>query len=133
MWSPPGPNPDVTANAIWSSSNDGVATVSNNNHGQVTLVACGTTTISAEDNGVIGQTQLTVTCAPPVLQSIGVYPSNATFTANQTVQFSALGVYSPASSNNDLTKNTTWTSLNSAVASVTSPGIISTHACGATT
>jgi len=133
LWSPSGPNPNVTANANWSSSNGGIATVSNNNPGQVTLIACGTTTISAEDNGVIGQTQLTVTCAPPVLQSVSLYPSNATVAANQTVQLSALGVYSPASSNNDLTKSATWNSLNGAVASVTSPGVISTHACGATT
>jgi len=133
LWSPSGPNPNVTANANWSSSNEGIATVSNNNPGQVTLFACGTTTISAEDNGVIGQTQLTVTCAPPVLQSISLYPSNATVAANQTVQFSALAVYSPASSNNDLTKSATWNSLNGTVASVTSSGVISTHACGTTT
>ncbi|MBZ5685098.1 MAG: Ig-like domain-containing protein [Acidobacteriia bacterium] len=133
LWSPSGPNPDVTANANWSSSNEGVATVSN--PGQVNLIGCGTTTISAQDkdNGVIGQTQLTVTCAPPVLQSISLYPPNATVAANQTVQFNALAVYSPSSSNNDLTKSATWNSLNGTVASITSPGVISTHACGTTT
>jgi hypothetical protein len=133
LWSPSGPDPHVTANANWSSSNEGIATVSNNKPGQVTLIACGTTTLSAEDNGVIGETQLTVTCTPPVLQSISLYPGNATVGANQTVQFSALAVYSPASSNSDLTKSAIWNSLNGTVASVTSSGVISTHACGATT
>jgi len=127
---------DVTATAEWSSSTATVATVSSS--GLATAAGCGTTTITAKDTGVVGQTRLTVTCnaggGNPVLQSINVYPSGASIPqVGQTTQFIALGVYAPASGNNDLTSVVTWQSSNVSIATVDSAGLATAASCGTTT
>jgi len=121
--------------ATWASSDIAVATV--NNTGLATAVSCGTTTITAQYQGVLGQTTLTVACttpATPVLQSITLYPSNPSIPQiGQTTQFIALALYSPASSNNVLTNVATWASSNSTIATVDSNGLATAVACGTTT
>ena len=64
-----------------------IATISS--AGLATAVACGTTTITAEYQGVVGQTQLTVQCTGnQTLQSITVLPSSPTIPQiGQTTQF----------------------------------------------
>jgi hypothetical protein len=51
---------DLTSTAKWSSSNAQIATVSNT--GLATAVSCGTTTVSAESQSIVGSTVLTVSC-----------------------------------------------------------------------
>jgi hypothetical protein len=135
VYSPASSNNDLTSVATWASSNVAIATVSSS--GLATAVGCGTTTITAEYLGVLGQTQLTVSCTvppTPVLQSITLYPSSPTIPQlGQTTQFIAIGIYSPASSNNDLTSVATWASSNVAIATISSPGLATAVGCGTTT
>jgi uncharacterized protein YjdB len=51
---------DLTSTATWSSSDTQVATVSN--AGLATAVSCGTTSVSAESQNIVGSTVLTVSC-----------------------------------------------------------------------
>ena len=97
--------------------------------------SCGNTTISAEYQGVVGQTQLTVSCpaSAPVLQSINLYPSSPTIPqVGDRVDFLALAVYLPAQSNNDVSTQATWKSGNEGVVTVNA-GLASAISCGSTT
>lgn len=134
-YAPASTNNVLSSVATWASSNTATATV--NNAGLATAVSCGTTTVTATYQGVIGQTQLTVSCtvAPtPVLQSITLFPSSPTIPQlGQTTQFIALAVYSPPSSNNVLTNVATWASSNTAIAAVSNSGLATAVSCGSTT
>ncbi len=134
-YAPASTNNVLTSIATWASSNVAVATVSN--AGLATAVSCGTTTITAEYQGVLGQTELTVSCTVvqnPLLISISLYPNSPTIPQlGQTTQFIALAVYSPASSNNVLTGVATWASSNTAIATVNSSGLATAASCGSTT
>jgi hypothetical protein len=134
-YSPASANNVLTSVATWASSNVAIATISST--GLATAAACGTTTITAVYQGVVGQTQLTVSCTVPpnpVLQSITLFPSNPTIPqVGQTTQFIAIGIYSPASGNNDLTSVATWASSNVAIATISSTGLATAAACGTTT
>lgn len=106
---------DLTATAVWSSSNPAVATVS---AGVATSVGMGTTTILASSGAVSASTTLTVT--PPVLASIALSPSAVRIVlgvGQQTQQFTATGTYTDGSVR-DLTDTATWTSSNTSVATV---------------
>ncbi len=135
VYSPASANNLLTNVVAWASSNVAIATISST--GLATAGACGTTTITAVYQGVVGQTQLTVSCTVPpnpVLQSITLYPSNPTIPQiGQTTQFIAIGIYSPASGNNDLTSVATWASSNMAIATISSAGLATAVACGTTT
>jgi uncharacterized protein YjdB len=134
-YAPASANNNLTSVVTWQSSNVSIATVDGS--GLATAVSCGTTTITAQYQGVLGQTQLTVACtvAPnPVLQSITLFPGNPTIPQlGQSIQFIAIGVYSPATSNNVLTGLATWASSNSSIATINSSGLASAVACGTTT
>jgi len=134
-YSPASGNNNLTGLAAWASSDTAIATV--NASGLATAVSCGTTTITAQYQGVLGQTQLTVACTVaqnPVLQSITLYPTNPTIPQLQrTTQFIAVALYSPPSNNNLLTNVATWASSNTAVATITASGLATAQACGTTT
>lgn len=134
-YAPPSANNNLSGLVTWASSDVSIATI--NNAGLVTAVSCGQTTITALYQGVLGQTQVTVSCTQPptpVLQSITLYPSNPTIPkSGQTIQFIALAVYSPPSSNNVLTNIATWASSNTAIATVDSGGLVTAVTCGTTT
>lgn len=66
---------DVTTDADWSSSDEGVATVSA--AGVVTAVGAGTTTVTASYQGQSGTSAITVTEPEPELDSLSVAPSTA--------------------------------------------------------
>lgn len=135
VYAPATTNNNLTSVATWASSDVSIATV--NGGGLATAVSCGTTTITAQYLGVLSQTQLTVSCTivqTPVLQAINLFPSSPTIQLAQSTQFIALGVYSPASSNNILTGLATWASSNSGVATVgSSTGLATAVSCGNTT
>ena len=82
-----GTNNNVTATATWSSSNTGVATISNTSgsQGLATGVALGTTTITASVNSVKGSTTLAVQNTTTTTVSSNNNPS----TFGQTIQFTA--------------------------------------------
>lgn len=108
---------DVTAYVTWSSSNTGVATISNapGSNGLAASVAAGTTTITAALSGFSGGTTLTVTA--PTLNSIQITPLNPSISIDLNEQFYATGSYSDGSSA-DLTQAVTWSSSNTAVVTV---------------
>ena len=119
---------DVTMLANWNSSNPSVAAISVN--GLVTAASQGATSISAKYRLVAGSTNLTVTTA--ALVSITVAPSNSSIAAGQTQQFTATGTYSDSSTQN-LTNAVSWSSSNTAAATIGSAGLASALKPGTTT
>ncbi len=102
----------------WSSSNTSVAKVSSS--GLVTAVATGSATITATSEGKTGTAGVTVT-APPVA-SVAVSPHSASVVTNGTVQ---LSVTLRDASGNVLTGRTiTWSSSDSATATVNGTGLV---------
>src|SRR5207245_9335598 len=95
------------ASVIWSSSNTGVAAITNDagNHGVAVPSGNGTTTISASAGSISGSTTLTVTA----LVSIAVTPANASTAGGLPQQFTATGTYSDTSTRN-LTSAVNWSS-----------------------
>jgi uncharacterized protein YjdB len=109
---------DLTQTATWSSSNPGVATISNasGSSGLASAAGTGSTNISASVGGVTSPAApLTVTAA--TLVSIQVTPPSPSIASGLTLQFSATGVYTD-NSTQDLTATVTWASSDGSVASV---------------
>jgi hypothetical protein len=118
---------NLTNSVSWSSSNTGIATISNTagSNGLATAAASGSgsTTIQATLGSVQQSTTLTVTNASAILQIIVVSPQNPSISDNSATQaFTATGHYSNGSTQN-LTSTAIWTSSNSGVASVSAAGV----------
>jgi DNA-binding beta-propeller fold protein YncE len=108
---------DLTATALWSSSNPALASVSNaaGFEGQATALATGTVTVTAAMSTIQGSTTLTVT--PATLVSIAVTPANPSIADGTSLKFTATGTYTDNSTQN-LTTAVVWSSSNSGVAAV---------------
>ena len=102
----------------WSSNNTGVATVSAS--GQVSAVSAGTATITATSEGRSGTATITVTPAP--VASITLTPSTQTSIAvGGTQAFSA--TMRDANGNVLVGRTVSWSSSNTAVASISAGGL----------
>ncbi len=115
---------DITASATWSSSNTSVATISNVAafNGLASTLAAGSTTIQATLYGIPGSTGLTVGSAVQV--GVIVSPQNPVIAdAGATQQFNAIAQYSDGTTQ-DVTSSATWTSTNTGVATVSTPGLV---------
>jgi hypothetical protein len=125
---------DVTQKATWTSSNTTVATI--NSTGDAAVVGCGTTTISAEYEGVLGNAQLDSTCTigqNQTFSSVVVDPVGPVIPQiGQTTQFLAVGTFEQGGQT-DLTNSATWASSNQQVATVTANGTATAVSCGTTT
>jgi hypothetical protein len=123
---------NLTNDVTWSSTNTGVATISNapGSFGAASGLATGTSTINAAFEGITGSTTLTV--SPAVLISIMVSPASPSIFASTNDQFTATGVYSDNSTQN-LTNQVTWGSTAASVASVNSAGLATGLAQGGAT
>jgi 6-phosphogluconolactonase (cycloisomerase 2 family) len=108
---------DLTATALWSSSNPALASVSNalGFEGQATALATGAVTVTAAMGTIQGSTTLSVT--PATLVSIAVTPANSSIADGTSRQFTATGTYTDNSTQN-LTTAVVWSSSNSGVAAV---------------
>ncbi len=125
------------AAVTWSSSNTGVATVSDTtgSKGLVTSVGVGTTTITATDlsNNISGSTTITVTNAI----SFTVTPVNPVISLGTTTQqqFTATETFASGSTL-DVTKLVLWSSSNAEVATISnttgSQGLATAVATGTT-
>jgi len=117
---------DASGNALagrsisWSSSNTGIATVSAS--GLVTAIAVGgPVTITATSEGKSGTA--TVDVAPVPVASVTVTPASPTIVIGATVQLTAKTV--DADGNTLTGRSVTWSSSNSATASVSGSGLVS--------
>lgn len=122
-----GSTQNLTTSASWVSTNTGTATISK---GLADGVAAGSTTIQATSGSISGSTGLTVNA--PVLASIAVTPSNPSIAAGNTQQFTATGTYSDGSQQN-LTSSASWSSSNTAIATISSGGLATGVAAGSAT
>jgi uncharacterized protein YjdB len=111
----------------WSSSNTAVATV--NSSGLVTAVAVGSATITATSEGKSGTAAITVTPVP--VATVTVSPASASIRVGSTQQLSAV---TKDSAGNTLTgRVVTWASSNTAVATVSSSGLVTGKVAGSAT
>ena len=131
-----GTTADVTANVLWSSSNEAVAAVSNleGSRGTVTAIAPGNTSITASDavTGLVGSTLVFVNGEPPTLVSITLTPNPETIVVGSTSQFSAVGVFSDGTTS-PMTNMVAWASANTAIATIDGTGVAHAIAAGSTT
>lgn len=111
----------------WTSTNTAVATV--NASGVVTGVAAGTATIRATSEGVVGNASLLV-IVPPVA-SVLVGPASDTVVTGATVTYTATPRDAAGAT---LTgRSITWSSANTAIATVNASGVVTGVAAGSTT
>lgn len=108
---------NVTVDAVWSSSDTDVATVSNANgtNGRAQGVGVGSAQITATYQGESAVATLTVSGA--VLTAVEVTPANPSIAKGTQQQFTATAVFSDATTQ-DVTDTAAWTSTNTNVATV---------------
>jgi len=111
----------------WQSSNPAIATV--NATGLVTAVARGTATISAVADGKTGGATLTV--AAKTAAAVVVTPNAASATIGQSAQLTA--TVKDATGGTLIGRTITWTSANTAVATVSNTGLVNAVGAGSTT
>jgi hypothetical protein len=129
---------DVTrdVHGHWTSSNAGVATISNSKdtHGLATSKGVGTTTIGFTLDGVSASATLIVSQA--ALISIAITPPTPTIPLGTTQQFTATGTYTDQSTK-DITSVVTWSSSSATVAIISntsgSNGLATSAGVGTTT
>jgi hypothetical protein len=110
----------------WSSSNTAIATVSTS--GLVTGVAAGTSniTVTTQDGDYSEYSEITVTNVS--VTGVTVSPTSASIAVNGTQQLTA--TISPSNATN---KNVTWSSSNTAIATVSTSGLVTGVAAGSAT
>lgn len=104
---------DITASVIWDTSNHTVANI--NETGLGTGISAGMTQVYATLDGVTGATNLTVTDA--TLISVAISPLNPAVARGATLQLSAIGTFSDASTV-DITNQTNWTSASTDIVTI---------------
>jgi len=119
---------DLTDSVTWSSSDTNVASI--DTVGMATALALGSATISATFGSVTGTTTVNVQSA--VLTSITVRPVNKKIAPLTSQQFQAIGTYSDGSTHN-VTGQASWSSSNTAVASISGGGRVKALTPGSTT
>ena len=119
---------DITASVVWTSSNPNVAGI--NGGGLAAAFSLGSASISATSDSITGSTSVSI--QSPTLISISILPENPTIAATTTMQFHALGNYSDGSVQN-VTRQVTWASSNTAVAQILNTGASRGQAAGSST
>ena len=123
----------LTAFATWTSSNTGVATISNTagSKGLATAVNVGTTFIFASFSNITSSPLSILTVTAPILSSITVTPVNPSIALGLAEQFTALGTFSDGSIQN-VSSQVTWNSSDQTVASISSTGVATAVKTGLT-
>jgi uncharacterized protein YjdB len=110
----------------WSSPNPQIATVGD--AGVVTAVSAGTTVIVATVDGVIGDESMTVQSTTPTVATVSVSLASDTISPGASTQATAVARDAAGSVVSGVTF--TWTSSNTAVATVNASGSVSAVATG---
>lgn len=113
----------------WSSSNTAVATVSQS--GLVSAIAAGNAQISANSEGKTGSTTITVVSVPVTATTVTVSLGSTSLQAGQTTQASA--VQRDQNGNQVGEPVFIWSSSNTAVATVSSSGLVTAVGIGSAT
>ncbi len=87
---------------------------------------------SPDPNGQLPSTMVLNT-VPLTLGGLQISPTNPTVLVNGTQQFTATASYSGDSATQNVTNSTTWASLNTAVATISSTGLATANAIGTAT
>lgn len=111
----------------WASSAPQIAAVDTS--GTVTAVAAGTATITGTSEGKTASAAITVAVVP--VASVAVTPGSATLTIAQSASLSA--VTTDANGNILNGRQVTWSSVNTAVATVSALGLVTATGAGSTT
>lgn len=111
---------DVTTTATWLSSDESILTISSD--GVAHAVAVGNATVTASLNGVSSNSQV-ITVSTAELTSIQVTPAVTTIAKGLTQQYKAIGTYTD-SSTVDITDAVSWSSSNTAQATVSTSGLV---------
>ena len=119
---------NITSQVAWSSSVNGIASIDTT--GLATAHLPGMTQIQATLSGQTGSATLTVN--PATLTSIAVTPATATVANGTSQQYKAVGSFNDGSTQ-DMTSNVTWSSSNTAEATINSAGLASTLSTGTVT
>ena len=108
---------DATSLVFWSSSDTGVAVISNStaSKGVATSIQAGETTIKAVDGSISAASILTIKNAS--LTSIQISPAKPQLPLGKSLQFTAEGVFTDGIKQ-DITRDTTWISLDENIAAV---------------
>lgn len=127
-----GSTQDLTDLLTWSTSDVALATVSNvpGSVGRLRALGEGTVMLTAT-NGTISGTA-TVTLSPALLVSIQLTPLTSSVAKGLTQQLTARGTFSDGSSR-DVTSVVAWSSSNSALATVSAAGLVTSLAEGSVT
>jgi uncharacterized protein YjdB len=119
---------DLTDSVTWSSSDISVASIAGG--GLATALTLGSVTVSAASGSVTGSTTVNVQSA--VLSSITVRPVKKKIAPFTSQMFQAIGTYTDGSTHN-VTGQVSWTSSNTAVASIGGSGRAKALTPGSTT
>lgn len=128
---------NITGSVTWSVSNPSVASI--NSAGLATATSVGHTEIIAESDGVIAESDLTVTVSSGSGPSSGtpsiiVSPGSVTETfTGETTQFSATGNLTGVGGVQNLTTQVQWVSSNVQVATINASGLVTAVGSGTTT
>lgn len=122
---------DVLTNPVmtWSSSDAAIAEVSTS--GVVTAMSAGSATVTATRDGHSGQAQIDVVTEQTPVASVEVSPSSATVYVDGTLQLEA--IVRDADGNVLSGRSVTWSSSNTATASVNGDGMVMGMAEGSAT
>jgi uncharacterized protein YjdB len=119
---------DVTSLCTWTTDHPEIATVELiGNTVTLTTLTVGNTMVRAHYGaGISSVAQVVITLAPaPSLVSISIQPSTSqTVRKGNTLQFYAIGTYSDGSTSG-ITEHVTWTSSNTAAATISLGGLLS--------
>jgi uncharacterized protein YjdB len=122
----------ITGSVSWSSSNTGVATISDTipTKGLALGVSAGTTNITAT-SGTITSPAAVLTVTSASATSLAISPDPASMALDVSQQFTATATFSDGTTQ-DVTNVSTWTSGSTSVATVTVSGLVTAKNLGTT-